>query len=637
MAIKTITAELIATVRTSFSNNQPMVVENFADLITANASISSSCSFVCDNIRVRISPVTVNMVASTVNLVNYKAGPSPELASTALLDIVIPTTISIDFSKLNIPFVDGEDYVFELTEGFFKDVGGNQSPSKAIANLLSFRRNEQGISTQPVVFTASTLVTRIKQLAANINDAMDFTTSITYSPGGLGALLQANFYQYFIDSRVKITGYTANLFTTATSNVLGGILKEETANISSSVSTTVTGDRIRFGEKVLQSNATMNTFAIKTTDIILGNTGFGTMIIDAVKTTVTGSNMDAVSTTVTNPIAEFDANINITPVAELETVTDLTMIFNTNLNSTSYNGSPLTNNTTISVPVDWRTAFTSYSGVSIDWGDGNTTNIIQGGSYSHTYSSHGEYRVRVIANKQLKGFGMTGPGANFGNKIKEFRCWGVNTFTNVNQTDFIFQQLFAYIPYTGFQVPTYMATDASRNADLRVESMFFNCLANPTNMQYWDWTRYRRVGALGAFGGTFQNMTNMNIDTTGWDLSKTSYDFGTAFRNNRQYNQPMGNFIPGILYNGSGYTHIRLEQTNISEVNYNKTLVDWANAATGYTYSNWGNHIVFIPSDVSETTTTYGSGTYQTGATARQFLENSRGWTFTSRTRFQAF
>jgi len=636
MAIKTITAELIATVRTSFSNNQPMVVENFADLITGNASISSSCSFVCDNIRVRISPVSVNMVASTVNDVNYTAGPSPELASTALLDIVIPTTISIDFSKLNIPFLDGEDYVFELTEGFFKDVGGNQSPSKAIANLLSFRRNEQGISTQPVVFTASTLATRIKQLAANINDAMDFTTSITYSPGGLGALLQANFYQFFIDSRVKITGYSANLDTTATSNVLGGILKEETANISSSVSTTVTGDRIRFGEKVLQSTAIMNTFAIKTTDIILGNTGFGTMIIDAVKTTVTGSNMDAVSTTVTNPIAEFEANINISPVVELETVTDLTMIFNTNLNSTDYLGSPLTNSTTISVPVDWRTFLTSYSGVSIDWGDGNTTNIIQGGNYSHTYSSHGEYRVRVIANEQLGGFGMTGPDSNFTNKIKEFRCWGVNTFKDLNGTDFNFQQLFAYIPYTGFQVPNYMATDASRNADLREESMFFNCLANPTNMQYWDWTRYRQVGVTSAFSGTFQNMTNMNIDTTGWDLSKTRFAFANSFRNNRQYNQPMGNFIPGQVLTSSGYTHIRLEQTNISEVNYNKTLVDWANAATG-AYSSWGNHTVFIPSDINETTTTYGSGTYNTGASARQFLENSRGWTFTSRTRFQAF
>ena len=255
-----------------------MVVENFADLITANASISSSCSFVCDNIRVRISPVSVNMVASTINLVNYKAGPSPELASTALLDIVIPTTISIDFSKLNIPFIDGEDYVFELTEGFFKDVGGNQSPSKAIANLLSFRRSEQGISTQPVVFTASTLVTRIKQLAANINDAMDFTALASFSPASAFSFTNVSASMAMIGNAIFILKPTT-IDSEVTMNIPYGRLRFGVSSMveDSSVMTignfraklfeiamdgaflnASSGDRIRFGVTSMPASTTVS-------------------------------------------------------------------------------------------------------------------------------------------------------------------------------------------------------------------------------------------------------------------------------------------------------------------------------------------------------------------------------------------
>lgn len=322
MAIKTITAELIATVRTSFSNNQPMVVENFADLITANASISSSCSFVCDNIRVRISPVSVNMVASTVNLVNYKAGPSPELASTALLDIVIPTTISIDFSKLNIPFIDGEDYVFELTEGFFKDVGGNQSPSKAIANLLSFRRSEQGISTQPVVFTASTLVTRIKQLAANINDAMDFTALASFSPASAFSFTNVSASMAMIGNAI-FTLKPTTIDSEVTMNIPYGRLRFGVSSMveDSSVMTignfraklfeiamdgaflnASLGDRIRFGVTSMPASTTVSadTFSSYTKSVTCNMTAQSSMTSEI-------SLQITLSRTITNPVQDINS------------------------------------------------------------------------------------------------------------------------------------------------------------------------------------------------------------------------------------------------------------------------------------------------------------------------------------------
>jgi hypothetical protein len=386
----------------------------------------------------------------------------------------------------------------------------------------------------------------------------------------------------------------------------------------------------------------LSTNAIKNISISLSLSQVSTMITSAVKNVNIVVPTMAANTNLSAQINyRIDSVIPMMPViSSLEFVTDVRFIMQTNLNAFDYLGVPLTNDTTVNVPI-WPYTYVGTN-VTIDWGDGTTTtytsptsgNNLPLGGTNHTYAQHGEYdiRIRLSGGQPLVGMtsgasgGTAYPDTNWTNKIKSFITFGHRNFT-ASGSDLLFQRTFARVPYQSLYVPNELPLAGNTNADFRLESMFENTLANPPQISNWRF-KSRQV----SFGTIFENAPNFNQPFTNWSLADVTgtIDYGTLVAGAGSFNQPITFWkFPNATFTSGGQFGLALAATNMNSENWNRTLIALADALSLNTRTTPPNQFIATvtrPQGATTNSTVYGSGTYTNGNSARNYLI-SRGWT----------
>jgi hypothetical protein len=553
-----------------------------------------------------------------------------------------PTYIRIDLEALGMDSYEGQDCIMQLDEGVVIQgnyPGSEFTPNPPEASFMTFRIPKYFRSQLSSSVSSSNLVLRIKQLASSLNSAVSLSAFAQLNPGKFAALV---FSLGSINAVARKTAIGAS----ALSSIVNIIINNTTARLFNiSLSSQFTMPPIdfwyrRLGASAMTSTATMNSTAIKNVSISLSLSQVSTMTTLAVK------NVNVVVPMVANNSVSAQVNYRVdslmptmSSISSLELVTDIRFIMQTDLNAFDYLGNPLTNNTTVNVPIYNYT----YAGINIiiDWGDGTTTTYTAAttgtgtlpiGGTNHTYAQHGEYDIRIkvsggtlggMVNMELAGTAY--PNTNWTNKIKRFMSFGHRNFT-VSGSDLIFQRLFARVPYQQLSVPNELPLAGNSTADWRLESMFENTLANPPEISNWTF-RSRALWLQSMFSGA----TNFNQPFTNWSLANvTTPYYGGFVAGAGSFNQPITFWkFPDATYSSGGQFTMSLNGTNMNSENWNRTLIAMANALVLNTRTTAPNRFIGTvtrPSGATTNSTVYGSGSYNTGTNARNYLI-TRGWT----------
>jgi len=182
---------------------------------------------------------------------------------------------------------------------------------------------------------------------------------------------------------------------------------------------------------------------------------------------------------------------------------------------------------------DWQTANTSTGSSTstqialpllstgtynfdVDWGDGNTDAITtwNQAETTHTYSSSGQYTIKITGT--IQGFRFNNTGDRL--KILTVKNWGPLTFensgalygcTNVNST----------------------ATDKPTLTTLSMANFFRDATSFNGAIDSWD------VSTSTNFNGTFRGATSFNQPLNSWDVS-SSTNFPNMFLGATAFDQP---------------------------------------------------------------------------------------------------
>ena len=275
----------------------------------------------------------------------------------------------------------------------------------------------------------------------------------------------------------------------------------------------------------------------------------------------------------------------------------------------------------------------------VDWGDGN---VVSGytGDATHTYTTAGTYTVSVTGDFPSIYFN----GGGDRTKIQTIEQWGDIAWTTMERA------------FSGCSSLTYNATDAPDLSSVTTfNRMFFGCSVFNGNINNWDvsgvtnfewmfrnapaynqpmyqWvtssvqvTRNMFFGATSfnqdisswEMGGVvfanqmFSGATSFNQDISAWDVSSMTA-MNSMFNGATSFDQNLGNWN----ISSASTLASALDNTAMSTTNYDATLVGWADDNGG---------METVPSGI----TLGASGLTYTGASqeAREFLENTRGWT----------
>lgn len=226
---------------------------------------------------------------------------------------------------------------------------------------------------------------------------------------------------------------------------------------------------------------------------------------------------------------------------------------------------------------------------TIDWGDGTSIRYtsLPPTPPSRTYASHGIYTVTLdgfVPNLGWAGLGI--PNATNLGKIRRFTTMG-----DVHQ-----------FSLTGW---------------------FYNC---PNIIEVPSTLPPFRYGTSFTLLQTFRNATSFNQDLSGWDVSIFN-SLNQMFQGATSFNQNLGMWQLRVA--GVTMTNM-LDSCGMSEDNYSRTLIGWAN----YVFENDGPINVplgAIGRQYSDITYTTGN-TYNDAVSARNYLI-SRGWTISGDSR----
>jgi hypothetical protein len=245
-----------------------------------------------------------------------------------------------------------------------------------------------------------------------------------------------------------------------------------------------------------------------------------------------------------------------------------------------------TNLTTgLTVNLNMRGGSTIQGGdYTVDWGDGTAQRYFMTTTPpSKTYTEHGVYQVTIDGLVPALGFSQLGfPSAALLGKIKRIKAWNDVKF---NGGFNYFRECVGLIEVPFNNPPTPFFT---------MQGAFHNCTSFNQQLT-WDFS------SVITYFNTFLNATSFNQDIGGWQLN-TSLTNMTAMLNN----------------------------CGMSEENYSRTLMGWANQVSlndgpiNVTLGALGRQY----SDINYTT----GGTFNNGVDARAYLI-SRGWAITGDTR----
>lgn len=279
---------------------------------------------------------------------------------------------------------------------------------------------------------------------------------------------------------------------------------------------------------------------------------------------------------------------------------------------------------------DWQTANTSTGSSTstqialpllstgtynfdVDWGDGNTDAITtwNQAETTHTYSSSGQYTIKITGT--IQGFRFNNTGDRL--KILTVKNWGPLTFensgalygcTNVNST----------------------ATDKPTLTTLSMANFFRDATSFNGAIDSWD------VSTSTNFNGTFRGATSFNQPLNSWDVS-SSTNFPNMFLGATAFDQPLDSWVTSSVTN---MTNMFSGATSFDQDvgSWNVTSLTTANTMfNGVTLStaNYDSLLTGWEAQAVQNNVTFGGGNsqYSVGAptTARAALVSDHTWTIT--------
>ena len=186
----------------------------------------------------------------------------------------------------------------------------------------------------------------------------------------------------------------------------------------------------------------------------------------------------------------------------------------------------------------WRTTTTdesitlpiSGSGMTVNWGDGDTT--AASGSVSHTYGTAGDYTIQITG--ELTRFHLN--NAADASKLVSIDQWGTASWTTMNNafsgaSNMVYNAADSPDLSSVTDMSSMFAATTSFNGNLSswgvssvtdMEDMFFFATSFNGNLSGWD------VSSVTDMGSMFTAATSFNGNLSGWDVSSVT-DMGSMF------------------------------------------------------------------------------------------------------------
>jgi hypothetical protein len=241
----------------------------------------------------------------------------------------------------------------------------------------------------------------------------------------------------------------------------------------------------------------------------------------------------------------------------------------------------------------------------VDWGDGTVET--KTGVATHTYASVGNYVIKVTG-------GLTAIEFNSGGdrlKLLEIQNWGDIAWSTMAN---------AYFGCSNMQGTFTDAPDLSGVTDmssmLRAASAFNHDIGSwsTSNVE----TMFRMLRGASAF----------NQDIGGWDMSNIA-NMRDILRSASAFNQNIGGW--SLRLAGVDMTDMFLDQSAMSDENYSRTLIGWANYVASN--SNTPSSVNFNGGTNKYNNTAYTTGqSYNDAVAARAYLTSlspGPAWTIT--------
>ena len=203
------------------------------------------------------------------------------------------------------------------------------------------------------------------------------------------------------------------------------------------------------------------------------------------------------------------------------TVTDTSTVLPAGAFVTTWNATSSPH--TISIPLEVHSSGT----ITIDWGDGNTTDVTANGIQTHTYSGPGDYQVSMTGDLSRIEMSATGGPAS---KLASIDQWGDTRWSSMEGA---FEDATS-MEYNASDVPDLSGVSSMKDmfryasefdGDLSgwnvskvtsMEGMFFGATSFHSDLSGWD------VSSVINMNGMFFGVTSFDSDLSGWDVSSVT-------------------------------------------------------------------------------------------------------------------
>jgi hypothetical protein len=431
MAILTADAQLVFGFRTQTYGNKSSEIPNI--LVQATAGFNFAQTISVTPIIFRGGVISLEPAASASATAIQRKGIKENLVVESQCNLLLPTGISIDFSKLGIAWDLETDFTFEMEEDFVREEEGNQTPLPAIANLLTFRTPTWYYAAINSNFSQNTVPLRIKQLAASFPQALgNITFKITYNPGRFASLFVNNITMTPVVVK-RVRGAAA--FNSEFNRVINNLRVRYSGSImTNTFSFTQPSEqgRIRFVTPSLTNDVVFYldpTFTFRPSPSL---TAVSTIASTPYVDWVSGANINSEASIVNTPtvlwyaLSSIQSNVSLNNPGErirpfesnTSTSTSLTAEMNYITSSVTVNAQA-TSSLSCSVDTPFIAKITVSAGetvtlypygtvnAQVDWGDGNLVSWTTTGAKSVTYPSAGQFTIRIYGTLTRLGNGIT--------------------------------------------------------------------------------------------------------------------------------------------------------------------------------------------------------------------------------------